>query len=64
MNLMLETIPLQCPYCWEMIDILVDTSVLSQEYIEDCSVCCKPIQIRVEIGADGNPSVTAAHENE
>lgn len=32
-----------CPYCGEPIDILLDTSEPNQEYIEDCSVCCRPI---------------------
>lgn len=35
----------QCPYCWETISMLIDTSVSSQTYIEDCEVCCRPIQI-------------------
>jgi len=35
----------QCPYCWEEISILVDTSVAYQTYIEDCEVCCNPIQV-------------------
>lgn len=42
----------QCPYCWEEISILVDVSVPQQSYIEDCEVCCNPIQINVT--TDGN----------
>ncbi|MCB4807825.1 CPXCG motif-containing cysteine-rich protein [Tamlana sp. 62-3] len=34
-----------CPYCWETISMLLDTSVSRQTYIEDCEVCCNPIQI-------------------
>ena len=26
--------------------MLLDTSVTQQSYIEDCEVCCNPIQIR------------------
>ena len=37
----------QCPYCWEEISMLFDTSVNLQTYIEDCEVCCNPIEIRV-----------------
>jgi len=37
----------QCPYCWESITMLLDTSVSRQTYIEDCEVCCNPIEIRV-----------------
>ncbi|MCO4822352.1 MAG: CPXCG motif-containing cysteine-rich protein [Flavobacteriaceae bacterium] len=38
-----------CPYCWENISMLVDLSQLNQSYIEDCEVCCNPIQIQVRI---------------
>lgn len=27
--------------------MLMDTSVVSQTYIEDCEVCCNPIEIKV-----------------
>ena len=36
----------QCPYCWENISMLLDPSS-SQTYIEDCEVCCNPIEIDV-----------------
>ncbi len=39
----------QCPYCWEEISMLIDTSVSRQSYIEDCETCCNPIQITVNI---------------
>ena len=35
----------QCPYCWEDISMLLDTSLTHSSYIEDCEVCCRPIQI-------------------
>jgi transcription elongation factor Elf1 len=38
----------QCPYCWETISILMDLSLATQNYIEDCEVCCNPIQIIFE----------------
>ena len=37
----------QCPYCWEEISMLLDSSVSSQTYIEDCEVCCNPIELYV-----------------
>lgn len=37
----------QCPYCWQDISMLLDNSILKQSYIEDCEVCCNPIQIIV-----------------
>lgn len=38
----------QCPFCWETISMLLDSSQLKQEYIEDCEVCCNPIQIAIK----------------
>ena len=35
----------QCPYCWEEISMLLEPSNKEQQYIEDCEVCCRPIQI-------------------
>lgn len=35
----------QCPYCWESITMLLDSSVSKQTYIEDCEICCNPIEI-------------------
>ena len=35
----------QCPYCWENISMLLDTSLPHTSYVEDCEVCCRPIQI-------------------
>ncbi|MGB3608518.1 MAG: CPXCG motif-containing cysteine-rich protein [Psychroserpens sp.] len=37
----------QCPYCWESISMLIDTSQSQQRYIEDCEVCCNPIQVSI-----------------
>jgi len=37
----------QCPYCWEEISMLFDTSITNTTYIEDCEVCCRPIEIQV-----------------
>jgi len=35
----------QCPHCWEDISMLLDVSIHKQTYIEDCEVCCNPIEI-------------------
>ena len=44
---MQEEVFTQCPFCFEEISILVDPSVDDQTYIEDCQVCCRPIQFHV-----------------
>ncbi len=60
----LQTTFLQCPYCWEEIEVVVDCSVPRQQYVEDCSVCCRPILI-VVAAADGEiESIEARTEDE
>ena len=61
---LLESVPLMCPYCGEEIEVVVDCSVTEQQYVEDCSVCCRPLLLTVSIGDQGVPSVRARHENE
>ncbi len=60
----LPTASICCPYCGENFDILVDPSVPSQEYVEDCAVCCQPVLLRVELDLEGEiRSVSANVEN-
>ena len=36
-----------CPYCGEQQSIEIDISVHHQSYIDDCQVCCEPIEVDV-----------------
>lgn len=45
MNHCLTEYATHCPFCAEPITLLIDTSAGSQQYIEDCQVCCRPLQI-------------------
>ncbi len=38
-----------CPYCWSEISMLFDLSVRTQTYVEDCEVCCNPIEIHYQV---------------
>jgi hypothetical protein len=38
----------QCPYCFETIEMQLDVSVSTQQYTEDCEVCCRPIEVHYE----------------
>ena len=51
---MLEARAIRCPYCGEPIEITLDLSAGTQSYVEDCVVCCRPIEVRVEVGEDGS----------
>ncbi|MBI3292416.1 MAG: CPXCG motif-containing cysteine-rich protein [Elusimicrobia bacterium] len=59
-----ESAHINCPYCGEPLEIAVEASVGRQDYIEDCQVCCKPIQFRIRVSADGTASVDARSEDE
>jgi hypothetical protein len=62
---MLPGFDIQCPYCGETIEILVDDSAgEEQRYVEDCQVCCRPISISVSMDGDGGWRIGAAGENE
>lgn len=50
---MIEETRIECPYCGESFETTVDVSAGSQSYIEDCQVCCRPIEISIEIDAEG-----------
>jgi transcription elongation factor Elf1 len=63
MNPLQET-TVSCPYCGENITVLVDGSVQEQQYIEDCEVCCQPMNIQVRISSNGEFQVEARHEND
>ena len=41
-----------CPYCGETFETTVDASAGTQRYIEDCQVCCRPIEFILEIDAN------------
>lgn len=59
-----DTATVDCPYCGEAIDVLVDTSVDHQQYIEDCSVCCRPIVFTVTADDGELLSVEVRSEDE
>jgi hypothetical protein len=53
---MLRQEQVTCPYCGETFETSVDASGGSQEYIEDCQVCCRPIVFQIEVDHDGELS--------
>ncbi len=61
-NRVLET-DVTCPYCWESFVLLVDGSVDQQEYVEDCEICCRPIDFRIEIDAWEQLQVDASRQD-
>jgi endogenous inhibitor of DNA gyrase (YacG/DUF329 family) len=60
----LETVSIRCPYCGEPVDVVVDTTIPRQRYVEDCSVCCRPIDLDVSIDDAGGVSAIAARDDD
>lgn len=44
-----EEVFFQCPFCFSKISMIADLSVAEQHYVEDCEVCCNPLQVHLEI---------------
>lgn len=66
---MTESYALACPYCGESGDTELDLSDLApgdtQQYIEDCYVCCRPIVFTIVIdSAGGIGSIEIRRDNE
>jgi len=55
---------IDCPYCGEIFETGIDSSAGSQSYIEDCQVCCRPIEFRLEIDGGGEITVSTRRDDE
>ena len=53
----------QCPWCFETIDLTLDATAGEQTYVEDCSVCCRPIVVHVAWSGD-EPVLTLRREGD
>jgi len=48
-----ESLTRQCPYCGEAVEVEVDLhGPHSEQYTEDCPVCCRPWVVRVGRGEE------------
>lgn len=48
-----EFVGIQCPWCGERLETHVDLTAGEQSYIEDCQVCCQPMQLSLELEENG-----------
>jgi hypothetical protein len=52
-------ISVECPYCGEPLELSVDESGgETQKYVEDCAVCCKPMEVFVTVEGEDDCSVS------
>ena len=42
-----------CPWCGERLQTRVDLTADEAAYVEDCEVCCRPIEFHIERDASG-----------
>jgi hypothetical protein len=51
----------RCPYCNEAVEIAVDPAGgASQEYVEDCQICCQPWRVSVHYDEEGRVAVAVS----
>jgi hypothetical protein len=39
---------IQCPFCGQSFEIVLDTSIATQRFTTDCEVCCRPFEVVAE----------------
>jgi len=44
----------RCPYCGEVYESSIDVFAGSQEYFEDCYICCRPIIFFTQVDHEGS----------
>lgn len=54
-----EFVAALCPYCGERLETLVDLTADEPAYVEDCGVCCRPIEFHIERAESG--ALVAVH---
>lgn len=53
-----------CPYCNEVIHVIIEVLEETQEYIEDCQVCCRPIVFHIGSSYEATPSIVVHSEDD
>lgn len=61
---LLEEIEAACPYCGSPVVIDVEPGLESQQFIEDCAVCCAPIEFELHANIDGGWRLVARRDDE
>ena len=40
--------PIQCPFCGQRSEVVIDTSVAFHRFTTDCEICCRPFEVIAE----------------
>ena len=52
-----DTVRVRCPYCHEYVELYVDPDTTGM-LVEDCAVCCQPMEVMVEVEGEDEASVS------
>jgi hypothetical protein len=55
-----DAVTIQCPFCGQTFELLIDISGGSQRFTTDCEICCRPFEVAVECSAGEILSVEVA----
>lgn len=61
---MLPSDIVQCPFCWEEIEIVYEPDEGSDHFVCDCTVCCHPINFQVVGDPYGDTYLVARSDDE
>ena len=55
-----DTATVECPFCGQSLELVIDTSITSQRFTTDCEVCCRPFEVTAECEPGAVLSASAA----
>ena len=59
-----EFVTVSCPYCGEPFETSADVSAGPCIYVEDCQICCQPIEMELRVDDDGELSEVLARRGD
>jgi transcription elongation factor Elf1 len=42
------SVAIQCPFCGQEFELVVDASIPAQRFTTDCEICCRPFEVTAE----------------
>lgn len=60
----LEEKDVTCPYCGETFGVVLDLTAGDQRYIQDCEVCCQPVELDVQVDLEGETATVGAQRTD
>ena len=55
-----DTASVDCPFCGQSMELILDTTIAAQRFVTDCEVCCRPFEVTAECEDGDIVAVTTA----